>query len=248
MRFVALLGAAAIAVPAALAGGGGEPRQPQAIITPRELISHAIGLENEALEAKNPERFRSLVREASENLETAVNELKRATGSVDVGYGLKAAQTALERDERALKEYRDLKFAKGLVELALTQKKHAGSELVGAGVKVRLTARFIEAARETRYTVEIEDAVSTAIRTYRWRLSPPLDDPTCKKFRKNKKHPDEADWFHSAADGCSHATPQHDGTVYVSVVVGVHWICEASIFGTETTPAQGHDLEFCRLR
>jgi hypothetical protein len=88
-------------------------------------------------------------------------------------------------------------------------------------------AVFVEAEKATHYTVTITPASSPV---YVWTFKAPPDDPNCRNVVKGAT-PNELIWKHSAADGCMHNSPSHDGTIGVVVTQG-DWVCQATIVGT----------------
>lgn len=109
----------------------------------------------------------------------------------------------------------------------------------------KMHAEFVEAERATHYTVVVTTPAGTPTAT--WTLKPPEDNPTCTAFAAVPGAKAvangvqfEAVWKHADADGCSHASTQHLGTVTATVKEGP-WICKSAYLGTLTNdgPAPG---------
>jgi hypothetical protein len=94
----------------------------------------------------------------------------------------------------------------------------------------------------TSYTVAVS-ATGQVEPTYAWKLTPPADEPDCDEFGPVPGEPERAVWRHSAADGCTRAGSDHDGTVTVVVTTDA-WECTASFTGSGT--ATGPPVERCR--
>ena len=83
-----------------------------------------------------------------------------------------------------------------------------------------------------------------------WSLTPPPDDPGCKKFSTMPGTGGESVWYHATTDGCSHLSFMHNGTVSLQVTLTLStdsrpWVCNASYFGTLT--GQGSDDGLCTI-
>jgi len=111
---------------------------------------------------------------------------------------------------------------------------------------ISLSGVFDEGAKATYYTAKLTPPGSAGIvsaPTYKWTLTPPPDDPGCKKFSVMPGRSTESAWYHAQTDGCTHLTPMHNGTVNVQATVVLAndkraWVCNASYFGTLTGPDQ----------
>jgi hypothetical protein len=107
---------------------------------------------------------------------------------------------------------------------------HAGAESPPSLQPIQAT--FNPGAQATEYTIQASDPDGATL-TYSWTLAPPQDEPTCNEFFSDPANPARAVWAHGEDNGCTHASPRHNGVVTV-VITDPNWRCTATYPGTLT--------------
>ena len=213
-------------------------------------MERAIEHEKNALKALDSDRAK-----AKSELEQSLADLESAAASSTLDPGLDTASAdlrqAINKDKIAIDNLaKQPGRARAKINEAIVKKEAAvdiytPSTHVAADAPPTLKpvqATFEEDARATFYEVSATDQDGDRL-SYDWTLTPPKDDPSCNNHGDLKSAKPEFIWHHSSdderghGDHCHHKTPQHNGTVTVTVS-DKGWTCTASYGGTLTGTAQ----------